>query len=691
MNKVYEKIEKINKVGKTMAGRLKNLGIETIHDLLFHFPFRYEDFSEVTPIAKIQAGETVNIVGTIDLINTKKSPRKKISITEAIIRDKTESLKAIWFNQPFLSKTLRVGDHVSLAGKTDSEYGVPIMKSPNYEKINALSNIHTQGLVPIYHLTQNLTQKQIRFLIKQALPLTNEITDWLPDFIIKEYKLFSIAQALKNIHFPKNDEDLMRAKKRLSFNELYVNNLQSQLIKREMQDSIAQKIIFKEQETQEFVNNLPFKLTDAQKKSAWQILLDMREEQPMSRLLEGDVGSGKTITAVIAMYNVALNKAQSALMVPTEILAQQHYASLKKLIKNTDIKIALFTRTDQKINTAEETNKKEIIKSIADGKIDIIIGTHALIQEKIEFKNLALAVIDEQHRFGVEQRKKLTQKSRASHQKSPHLLSMTATPIPRTMALVLYGELDISIINEMPKGRKKIITRIVREEKRNEAYSFIRQEIKNGRQIFIICPLINPSDKLENKSVQEEYKKLSETIFPDLTVAFLHGKLKSEDKEKIMDNFSKNKINILVSTSVVEVGVDIPNATVMIIEDADRFGLAQLHQFRGRVGRGDHQSYCLLFTNTDSANSLERLDAMTKHHDGFTLSKIDLKQRGPGEVFGTSQKGFPEFKIANLFDHILIEEAQKYALETIKKSPDLGDYPLLQEKIKDWQNKIHLE
>jgi len=683
------KIENLSKVGATTAKRLKNLGLETIQDLLFYFPFRYDNFSEVTAIKDLQPNTAANIVGEIDLIQNKKSLRTKMNITEALVNDGTDTIKVVWFNQPFIAKTLKNGDLVSLSGKVDNDL---TLKSPNYEKVSTQATTNTQGLVPNYHLTANITQKQIRYLIKQALPAVYLVPEWIPSDIIKRNKLASIDDALKGLHFPKNEQMLSEAKRRLSFDELFLTQLQSQLLKKEITFNTAPMIEFKEEETKQFVKSLPFELTDAQKKSAWQILLDMQKDKPMSRLLEGDVGSGKTITAVVAMFNVALNKYQSLIMVPTEILAGQHYNSICKTLVNSKLRIALFTRTEKKINTVlGKLSKKQLLEMIKNGDADIVIGTHALIQEDFKCHNLGLAIIDEQHRFGVEQRKKLLAKVGENTSLSPHLLSMTATPIPRSLALVLYGELDISIINELPKNRKPIITSLVSEQNRTDTYKFIYKQVQEGRQVFVVCPLIDPSDKMGVKSVTEEFKKLNEVIFPDLEIALLHGKLKSEEKDQIMQDFVANKTKILVSTSVIEVGVDVPNATIMMIEGADRFGLAQLHQFRGRVGRGTHQSYCFLFSDSDSPKTKERLQAMEKHHDGFTLAKIDLKQRGPGEVYGTNQKGFPEFKIANLFDHELIEIAQNEAAKLVNENPELKDLPDLKLRIEDWKNKIHLE
>ncbi len=551
--------------------------------------------------------------------------------------------------------------------------------------------------MPNYHLTANITHQQIRFLIKQVIGLADEIIDWLPREVMDNNKLISLGEAIKIIHFPKNEKDIDEARRRLAFNELFLIQLQSQLLRREAINRVSTPVKFFEAETKNFVDSLPFKLTNAQRKAAWEILRDMEKNKPMSRLLEGDVGSGKTVVAAIAMLNAVLNKKQAVLMAPTEILAKQHYESICRLFADFDIKIGLITQSDKKLNNELEIMNQELEKK---NKIhnslfiihnsQIIIGTHALIQEDVEFKDLALAIIDEQHRFGVEQRKTLIAKS-GDKKITPHLLSMTATPIPRSLALAIYGDLDISIINEMPIGRKKVLTKVVPEENREKAYEFIREEIKNGRQVFVICPLIDLSDKLGVKSVKAEFEKLDKLVFPEIKIGMLHGKLKSKEKEEVMKDFLENKIKILVSTSVVEVGVDVPNASVMMIEGADRFGLAQLHQFRGRVGRSDFQSYCFLFTESDSANTLKRLDALTKYNDGFQLAKMDLKFRGPGEVYGTLQKGFPELKIASLFDYELMKTAKEEAEKLIKKDASLNSWAELKNKMGENKNQAHLE
>jgi ATP-dependent DNA helicase RecG len=650
---------------------------------------------------------SANIAGRIELIQSRSAKRRRMNITEALVADDTGTLKIIWFNQPFIARTLKMGDLVSLTGKVELDFSGLVMKSPAYEKITDRTAMRPLGLVPVYHLTANITNKQIRYLASQAMKSAYLAPEILPADIRKRNKLDEVHVALRKIHLPKEFIDIEAARRRFAFGELFMLQLKIQMIKREQGQSRASSVQFKKEETKKFVSNLPFTLTDAQKKAAWAILGDMEKERPMSRMLAGDVGSGKTVVAAIAMLNAALADRQSVIMVPTEILARQHFESFSKLLDGFGVNIAIITRTDQRLNykleairtvikkkgkiaeSKKKISKKDVICQIKSGSARIIIGTHALIQEKVGFKNLALAVVDEQHRFGVAQRKALMEKAGADGV-APHLLSMTATPIPRSLALALYGDLDISRINEMPVGRKKILTKTVPEEKRVKAYEFIRSEIAKGRQAFVICPLIDISDKLGAASVKEEYKKLDESVFPDLKIGILHGKLRSAEKTETMEKFLKNEISILVSTSVVEVGVDVPNASIMMIEGADRFGLSQLHQFRGRVGRSEHQSYCFLFTENDNPRTLERLRALEENHDGFELAKIDLKFRGPGEVYGLEQKGFPELKSASIFDYELMQVASDEAEKIISEDPELANHPLLKEKIGTTE-EAHLE
>lgn len=692
MNLLSSHISSLNRVGKTTGLRLKKLGLETVQDLIFYFPWRYDNFGQTMAISDLSENSTANIIGQIDLINNRRSFHRKIYVTEALVKDETETIKIIWFNQAFITKTLRVGDMVSLAGKVTLRDGQLVLLSPTYEKISYSEQdlIHTQGLTPIYSTTANLTQKQLRSLIKQNISLAKNIVDWIPENIRQKLKLINLESALYQIHFPKNETELRAAKQRLGFAELFLRQLQAQITKKELKAKIAPPLIFQEKTTRDFVATLPFKITDDQKKAAWEILQDLQKNTPMSRLLEGDVGSGKTLVAIMALLNTAKNNQQGILMAPTEILAEQHFQTISRMLKNENITIGLITNTHKKISfESEEKNKLKTPEII--NRSQILIGTHALIQKNLEFPKLSLIIIDEQHRFGVEQRQKLL----LSKNQTPHFLSMTATPIPRSLALAIYGDLDVSILKEKPQNRQPIITEIIADQNRPATYKFIAQEIKKGRQAFVICPLIDPSDKLGVKSVKEEHQKLDKEIFPELSVGLLHGKMKGTEKEKIMRDFLDNKIQILVSTSVIEVGIDVPNASIMIIEGAERFGLAQLHQFRGRVGRDNHQSYCFLFSGQEgeapNQKSLDRLEALVKYNDGFLLAKEDLKLRGAGEVYGTIQSGYPEIKIASLFDYELIKQAQDEAEILLNQDPTLKDHLLIKEKLGNFNRRVHLE
>ena len=689
------KISDLGKIGKATASRFKKIGINDIADLLFHFPIRYDDYSKIIPISKIKQEMQVTIKGKVEQINQRRSwKRRRMSICEAVIADETGSIKAIWFNQFYVAKILKQGDIIFLSGKAKlSRYGLQLA-SPNYEKITSGENIHTASLVPIYPTTLRLTQKQIRYLTKICLPLAKNLDDYLPFEIMEKEKLLNLKIAIQQIHFPKNKNSLKNAKNRLKFDELFLIQLTSMKSKFELLKANSVQIKFKKTEILKFVEILPFRLTNAQRKVTWEIIQDQDKQHPTNRLLEGDVGSGKTVVAAIAMLNAALNDYQSCIMVPTEILAWQHFLQLAKLYKKQHLHIAVLTNSlhhvARGINASRPINKKRILEEINEGKIKIIIGTHSLIQEKVNYKNLGFCVIDEQHRFGVEQRKKLVEKS-GNKKTYPHFLSMTATPIPRSLSLTIYGDLDLSIIDELPKGRKKIETRIVESVNREKAYEFIRLKIKQNEQVFVICPLIEESDKLGVKSVKKEYEKLSNQVFKEFNIGLMHGKLNAKDKEKIMQEFKDNKIQILISTSVVEVGVDVPNATIMIIEDAQRFGLAQLHQFRGRVGRGDKKSYCFLFSESENDITQKRLQAIVESNNGFELAQKDLELRGSGEMYGVRQSGIPTLKLASLLDIKNIKKTREWAKKILEQNPSLNKYSSLQKKIIQSQKKIHFE
>ncbi|MDD2807438.1 MAG: ATP-dependent DNA helicase RecG [Patescibacteria group bacterium] len=680
-------VSALGRVGQATAKRLKKLGIETVKDLIFYYPVRWEDWSQISVINDLKPDTTVTIKAKLQLINNRRSFKARKIITEGLIADETGLLKVIWFNQPFLTKNLKPGDEIYFSGKVDfDKYSLQLV-NPAYEKVRA-ETIHTARLVPMYSLTDGLSQKQLRFLIKAALVAADQIKDYLPADIRSTNKFVGLKDAILSVHFPQNQQILNEAIRRLKFDDIFLFELKILKAKNELEQSLAEPIKFNENETKRFVDSLPFELTNDQRQSAWKIISDLAKDRPMNRLLEGDVGSGKTVVASIAMLNAAFSQKQSVLMAPTEILAYQHYETIVNLFKKFDVKTCLLTKSWALLDGLRST-KSQIIDGIRNGKILIVVGTQSLIQESILFHDLGLAVIDEQHRFGVNQRLELKNKS-GNKQTVPHLLTMTATPIPRSLALTLYGDLDISIIRQLPKNRKKIETKIVESEKREEVYQFIKNQIQNGRQTFVVCPLIDPSDKLGVRSVTEEYDKLVKKIFPTLKISMLHGKLKSSEKEKVMADFSIGKSDILVTTSVIEVGVDVPNATVMMIEGADRFGLAQLHQFRGRVGRAEHQSYCFLLTESRSEKTKSRLTSLVTAADGFELAELDLQSRGPGEIYGFEQSGWPEFKMAKLTDLEIIELGKYWAEALLKKDPELVNYPGLFDLIFE-SVKLHLE
>ncbi|PLX28462.1 DNA helicase RecG [Candidatus Parcubacteria bacterium] len=690
--KLYTKVSQLNRVGGVLERNLKRLQIRTVEDLLYYYPFRYEDYSKIIDIKDLVEGQEVTVRGKIEVIASKRSPRKRVVVTEAVVADSTDQLRIVWFGQPFIAKTLKVGDEVFFSGKTKTDMFGMQMVSPSYEKISKHGDtVHTARIVPMYPLTSGITQKQLRFLMTQAVRATEQIVDWLPEDIRDRVDVMNLSEAIKAIHFPESEEEFQHAERRLKFDELFVLQLRAEMIRQSIKSSRAPKLEFKEKEIKQFVETFPFELTKDQKVSAWEIFQDMETSEPMNRLLEGDVGSGKTVVAAMGLYSAVLNKHQGAIMAPTEILAKQHFETLKKVF-GENLRIGILTRTECTIlnfefkSTSKAAQKREMLEHISKGDVDIMVGTHALLTHDVEFKNLGLVIVDEQHRFGVDQRKTIREKS-GDTDTVPHFLSMTATPIPRSFALTLYGDLDLSIIKHMPQGRKPVQTRLVDPHNRNKAYTFIKDQVKKGRQVFVVCPLIEEKDtSTEKKSVMAEYEKLSKQIFPDLTISYLHGKMLSKEKDTVMQKFSDGEIDILVSTSVVEVGVDIPNASVMMIEGAERFGLAQLHQFRGRVGRSSHQSYCFLFTDSTTDKSKKRLKLFESTTDGFKLAEHDLELRGPGEVYGMAQSGMMHLRLATLSDKELIKLARE-----VSRGIDFEKYPDLYDKVGEWEDKVHLE
>ncbi len=709
MGSLETNLEHILKLTKPQIAAFKKLGLHTAKDLLFHLPYRYLDFSKTVKINELKPGENFSIQVKIKNISSRYSFRGRMSLAEALVSDDTGNLKVVWFNQSYLAKNLKPGDEIFLAGQPDYYKNNLQLTNPIYEKVSDFP-VHTSRLVPVYHLTKNLYPRTLRNAIKKVLPLANELTDALPENVLNNQRLMAIPEAIKLSHFPTSDDDVTKAQTRFNFEELFLTQLLAQKHKIANAKKGAYSLKFNQELIKTFVEKLPFSLTAEQKQAAWDVLQDLEKNEPMNRLLEGDVGSGKTLVALIAALQTIADGFQVALLAPTEILARQHFETSNKFLasyKNDGRHFCkTFLFTNNYLEGAE--SKKDLQDIIKKGAAGLFIGTHALIQKNIKFKKLALVIIDEQHRFGVEQRSELIKSSA----KVPHLLSLSATPIPRTLKLALTGELDISIIKTKPLGRKAIITKLVGNIGRQKTYQFIAQEIKNGRQAFVITPLIEEGES-DTKAAKTEVDNLAK-IFPSLKIGLLHGKMKGKDKETVMADFLANKTQILVSTSVVEVGVDVPNASVMVIEGAERFGLSQLHQFRGRVGRSDHQSYCFLFVSNNTSphpypppqgegiipkphtlvpppkggrlgggeqnETLSRLTAFTKTTDGFELAELDLKQRGFGKLFGSEQSGF-NYKYFDPEYIALIPKAREEAKKLLADDFGLQNYPLLKEKL----------
>lgn len=672
-------IENLYLVGPARAKLLKNLGIKTLEDLLFYFPRAHQDLSKFTEIVNLKAGDIANIKARVLEIKSFRTKVRRFTLTQALVEDNTASIVCVWFNQPFLNKVIKPNEEFIFSGKVTIAKNKLQLQNPVYELVKS-EQIHTSRLVPLYPLTANLTQKMLRYMIKTYLDKV-VLPEYLPKEILQKEKLLNLDRAVKTFHFPENFSFLKQAQNRLAFDEIFQTQLRVQHYKKLRQQKSGLKINNRVDLSAK-IDSLPFQLTEGQKQALNEILADFQKPFPANRLLEGDVGSGKTIIAALAMWYVARNDLQAVLLSPTEVLSIQHYNNLVNFFADDQINIALLTSSQSKLN-GNPLGKATLLAQIKSGQIKILFGTHALLEKQVLYKNLALIVIDEQHRFGVEQRSVLKQSSNA------HLLTMSATPIPRTLALTLYGDLDLSILKELPAGRLKIITKIVAEENRTKAYDWIAKQIDSGRQVFVICPLIEVSDKFGVKSATVEFKKLSEKIYPQFKVGLLHGKMKSADKEKVMRQFKDNELQVLVSTSVIEVGVDVPNATVMMIEGAERFGLAQLHQFRGRVGRGEHKSYCFLFSDDPQATNNPRLQALVESSNGFELAEKDLQIRGAGDLYGTKQSGY-DFKIATLNNLDLVERSRSYAEKLLNEDITLIQYPLLKLKI-DNQPLVHLE
>lgn len=680
-------------VGSYYANKLYGLGIETVRDLLFYFPFRWDDFSQLISIAEVTIDQNITVKAELKSIKTKRTFRRRMTITEAAISDNSGSLKVIWFNQPFLEKTLHTGEVYRFSGKIKRSKTGVFLQSPSFEVAES-SQTQTGALIPVYHVTSGLSPKTLRQFMRRVLPLTKNLRDYLPGQIIQKNRLLPIDEAIFNIHFPRNKALLSEARRRLSFDELFIVQLNYQSRKSRWQKMNALAIKKDIPFLKKMVSALPFRLTNDQRIALWEIIDDCSKDIPMNRLLEGDVGSGKTVVAALSCLNVAKQKRQAAFMAPTEILARQHFKEISLYARKFGINVALLTNNLMQVNN-EGITRADFLSMLKRGGVDIVVGTHSLIQKDIRFKSLAFVVVDEQHRFGVKQRAHLIKEavsiSDGLKNSVPHLLSMTATPIPRTLALTIYGDLNISLISTLPQGRKEIVTKIIQPEKRFQVYNFINKEISKGRQAFVICPLIEESADSDSRAAEAEHQRLQHEIFKTKKVGLLHGKLKPQEKEAVMQQFIANKINILVSTSVVEVGIDVPNATVMVIEGSERFGLSQLHQFRGRVGRGEYQSFCFLLTDSPSPNTWKRMLLLEKTQDGFALAERDLKLRGPGEFMGERQSGFSNLVIASLNDTTLLKLAREEAVALIARDPDLNSVPALKKRISLFNRETHFE
>lgn len=658
-------LEEIKGVGEAVAKKFAILGVKSVRDLIDYYPRRYEDYSQLTPLNKLQPGP-LTIEAKITHA-TGRYVRRGMHITEAIAGDNTGSVRLVWFNQPYRAAAIKAGQSYFISGNYELSHQRFAIMNPSVELASEFP-VNTARIVPIYRETKGLTSRQIRLALRQALPVIQALPETLPASIVQEQNLLSHAEAMQAIHFPNDAKYLAAAQKRLGFEEVFQLSLASLLNKQENQAEVALAIPFIEKLAREFVSHLPFTLTDAQRRVIWQTYIDMGKAQPMNRLVEGDVGSGKTVVATMAALMALEQEFQVALMAPTELLARQHADTIYRLLKplGKEKTVTLL------VGSLKPLQKEKARAAIAAGDARFVIGTQALIQEQVDMHKLALVVIDEQHRFGVDQRKTLMGK--AGHM--PHVLSLTATPIPRTLALTLYGELDISILDVKPVGRKPIITKVVSPNSRKQLYADIDAELVAGRQMFVVCPLITDSTVISAVSAEKTYDELSKKDFKHRRVGLLHGRLKPTEKQAVMQDFVDHKLDILVSTTVIEVGVDVPNASIMLIEGAERFGLAQAHQLRGRVGRGKDQGYCYLMMS-DSAAPSRRLRALESSNDGFRLAELDLELRGPGAIYGTMQHGQLDLRIAKLSDTKLIAAARASAQSMLDSGENLLNYKYL--------------
>lgn len=647
------------------AAQLERLHIRTIRDLLYHFPRAYRPLKT---ISELMYGDEATIVAQVSHINDYKT-RTGFQITDVVFIDQTGGITAKFFKQPWITKSLRPRQYVVVSGKVDRDLNKLSYKSPEYEPLTKELQRLLEGarVYPVYPLTEGVKANWLRKTERGVVSFwADKVTDPLPAALRRQANLMALPQALREIHFPTSMETMTAARHRFAFEELLYIQLGVLRQRREWRRDPAKPLAIPPDLIERFESGLPYPLTRAQKRTIGEIFDDIQTTAPMSRLLQGDVGAGKTVVATAALLVAVMNGSQAVLMAPTEILAEQHFNTIETILPALQEKFGIHPRVRLLMGSIKAREKQQAQAEIAGGEVDLAIGTHALIQEAVNFQNLTLAVVDEQHRFGVGQRAALRQKGY-----NPHILVMSATPIPRTLALTVYGDLDLSILDEMPPGRTPIQTKWMEPNTRERAYSFLRKQINEGRQAFVICPLIQESEQIDAKAAVAEYERLRTEIFPDLRVGLIHGKLRSAEKDAVMSDFRDHALDILVATSVVEVGIDVPNATIMLIEGADRFGLAQLHQFRGRVGRGGHQSYCVLLAEKSGSTSDERLKVIEATQDGFKLAEADLQLRGPGEFFGTRQSGLPDLKVAQLTDVKLLEQARHAAQAIFERDPDL--------------------
>jgi ATP-dependent DNA helicase RecG len=713
-------IEQLPNVGKTTAAAFRRLGVKTVRDMLYHFPHRYDDYTKQKQIGDLEIGAIETVVATVTDVRT-FSMRSGAQALEITVSDESGVLKVVFFRQAWLARQITVDSQIVLSGKVDSYMGLRQMSNPDWEPFSDDELLHTGRLVPVHPLTKGLHERNARTLIKQVVDRTaGMLEDHLPANVRERAGLMPLTEAIQQIHFPNTKESLERARKRLAFDEfLYIQLgvLQRKVL---MQGERGYSMPFNQDVHESFLDSLPFELTGAQVRALEEIFANIARPTPMTRLLQGDVGSGKTAVAAASALQAIANGFQAAIMAPTEILAEQHYKGLKNLLSK--VRIPRVQLEEQSPTDAPEQQarldeikrllgmmpeddldgegvrialltgslgakeRRRVLEAIEQGDVDLVIGTHALITESVKYAQLGLVVIDEQHRFGVEQRQRLKDKGF-----NPHMLVMTATPIPRTLTLTIYGDLDVSILDELPPGRQEIKTRWIVSSERDKAYKHMRREISRGRQAYVVCPLVEESEKIDLPSAEEMYARLQGEVFPDLRVALLHGKMLPREKDEVMVAFRNHEFDILVATAVIEVGIDVPNATTILIEGADRFGLAQLHQFRGRVGRGIHQSYCILVSDKENEQTKTRLEAMENTTDGFKLAEIDLQLRGPGEFFGTRQSGTPDLKVAQLADTRLLHAANLEAQKILAEDPKLAraEHALLKAKVEDfWADSI---